>query len=93
MRYLSQQPHRLQCVEPEITADSLVVIFRFHSVVAQLAHSARKGVAVCQNHSAVAKPAQILRGEKAQTRSVSKIADFNAVARCAYRLRPVLYHS
>jgi len=66
MREFYEQCGGLDGVEPEVSADAVVVIFWFHSVVSKHEQLFVEFFFVCNSHSAVTDAAEIFGGEEAE---------------------------
>ena len=92
MAELDAEDGRLQGVEAEVAADERVIVFRFRAVHAQHAELFRLFGVLRGDQAAVARRAEVLRGEEAEAAVLAHRAGPAALVLGADRLGRILDH-
>src|SRR5260370_19912682 len=86
----------LQFVEPEIAANKLMLVMRFHTVLPANAHSIGELFVLTHDHSRVSRVAEIFRRIKTEAAGIAHWPGFHPPvlerALCPHRLRCILNH-
>lgn len=92
VRQFHAQERRLQCIEPEIRPDHIVVVFRLHAVDAHHARNFRQRIVIRHQQPGIAQRAEVLRREKAVRAKLAQRAHLPPSVLRAERLRGVFNH-